>query len=84
MNFFVDVDCLNYALNRVKKEKYSKSNILVLVEDGGEQYLINGYHTLAAAMKFEADISVLDVEHVTINTKLNKKNFINFDDFKHS
>lgn len=84
MNFYIHVDCMNYAINRTKNKKYSKNGILKFVEKNNNLYLIDGYHRLSEYFLFDVPLDIFERETVAIKTKLHEKNFIKFSDFKPS
>lgn len=77
----IHFDCMNYAINRVKKKKYSKNGILKFVKKDGQLYMIDGYHRLSEYFLFDVPLEIFETEIVNIKTKIHKQDFMKFKDF---
>lgn len=83
MDFYIDKQCLDYAINRVLKEKHSKNGYLIFVEVDDKDYLIDGYHRLADHFIYNIPLEMLPIKYKTIKTKIHKKKFIKLEEYSH-
>lgn len=81
MDFYVDKQCLDYAINRVLKKKHSKNGCLIFVEVEGSDYLIDGYHRLADYFVYDIPIEILPVRYKKIKTKIYTNRFTKFKNY---
>lgn len=83
MGFYIDKQCLDYAINRVEKKKHSKNGYLIFVEVEGSDYLIDGYHRLADHFVYDTPVEMLPVKYKTVKTKIHTKRFMKLEEYEH-